>query len=213
LFIDNPRWHPQRNPLTYGMFVGGLQLGEGVQTPPNLSEVTVNPGQGRNHTMVLTPLRKLTTRVSKFQPVTPAGNGQGQLVLGVFQTDDPRSDIAIGGARPGCINANNYPWAPSDAAAWPDGYEVNAFFFSNGAGSYYVGGQVDDYNIGANPSSGALVSVIRNDAGVERLPPSQRFSVTATQYAVTVPRVLLTAVLPGAPPTDTYSCPTPDGGS
>ncbi len=211
VFADNMAWHANRAGLTYGLFVGGLALAEGVQPRPPLNGITVTAGQGKAQPMILTALRKLETRVFRQPGLTIPGNGEGPLALGVFRDDDPRAAIAYGGARPGCINSNLYVRSTSDAAPPNPGFPVNAFFF--GSGDFWVGAQVDDYNLGNNPSSGALVSVVLNDAGAQRLPPFQKIAVGATSYSASLPAVILTGTVPDAPATDTFSCPAPDGGS
>jgi hypothetical protein len=210
IFADNPAWRPQLG-LSHGIFVGGVQLAQGLNTPPPLAAVAVTPGAGRNHTMFMTAMRKLTTQVYRYPGIPAPGNGQGPLVVGLFKTDDARGAPAQGGFRATCVNSNNYPLPTSDAAPPAPGYPVTAYFF--GSGQFWVGAQIDDYGLGQNPSSGALVSVVLNDAGVERLPPNQRIQVAEGQYSTTLPAIVLTGVVPDAPASDNVSCPVPDGGA
>jgi hypothetical protein len=102
------------------------------------------------------------------------------------------------------------------ASAWPYtgpatvGLPAIGYFV--GSGEFFVGGQLDDYNIGDSPSAGALVSVRPNDAGVDRIPSSQRITVGATDYSAISPLVILTGVVTPGPGTADYSCPVADGG-
>jgi hypothetical protein len=211
LFVDNPAWFAppiNRQILVYGMFIGGYDLANGLEPAPGLREVPLPAGQGTVVQMPLRALRKFSSTVALYRtdagPITPLDDGQGPLSVAAFRQSDPRNAIVYGGFRGPCVNivASNVP--------------VAGLFF--GSGDHWFAGQVNDFGLQTPNPVGALVSLVPvpsgTDAGpVLRIPDSQKVTVGATQYSVTIPQITLTGTIPleGAPP-PSFQCPVSDGG-
>jgi hypothetical protein len=198
LFVDNPLWFQTQKGLTYGMFIGGFNLNNGVQPPPPpLRAVTLATGSGTVVRQPLTALRRFTSAVALG--TTPAGNGQGPMTLGAFTQASPTNALVFGGLTAGCVDVTkgNVPVA---------GY----FYSTGGALDFWIGGQVDDFGVGGASPGGALISA----TGVGEIPGTQHFTITADQYSASIPTITLTAVRPGTPDGgDSISCPAGDGGT
>jgi hypothetical protein len=202
-FIDNPLWLQTKTGLTYGMFVGGMDLSTGVQPMPPVVPVSLTTGQSTMVSQHLTALRRFQTKVA-LSPldggpaVQPAGNGQGPLAVSVYEQAAPASAPVFGGVQYPCVDI--LLQAP---------FSVSGFFYNGVAGTVptWFGAQLNDFGVaGANPG-GALVSL----AG-SAIPDSQSISVAPDQYDVLsgqLPQITLSTVLPGAPATDTISCHPP----
>jgi hypothetical protein len=215
LFIDNPEWFLNRTSLTYGMFVGGVDLSSGVRPlpapPPPLLSVSLTVGQGKIVTQPLTALRRFKTQIGLYPGLTPAGNGQGPLNAAVFEQAAPVGAQIFGGAQVPCVNMTS------------GAYALSGFFYNNATNTKWFGADLDDFNLeSANVTipPGSLVSISVDDAGNQVIPPNQRVVVANDQYSVDMgelPQITLTAVVPGLgsvnpPPTDVV-CPVPDGGA
>jgi hypothetical protein len=201
LFVDNPLWLQTRKGLTYGLFVGGYNLNNGVQPPPPLRAVTLATGAGTVVRQPLTALRRFTTQVVLGLPEggALAGNGQGPMSLGAFNQASPANAFAFGGLQVPCVDVTTGP------------IPVAGFFYSvGGEVNFWIGAQVDDFGVGGQLPAGGLVSLTQNG----EIPLTQRFTITADQYSASIPQVTLTGVRP--PPdggVDNVSCPAVDAGS
>ena len=208
LFVDNPLWLQTQKGLTYGMFVGGFDLNNGVQPPPPLRAVSLGTGSGTVVRQPLTALRRFSTVVALGLPDggAPAGNGQGPMSLGAFVQASPANAPVFGGLQVPCVDVTRGP------------IPVAGFFYSVGGElNFWFGGQVDDFGLGGStpPGSfpaGSMVSL----TAIGEIPGPQRITITADQYSASIPQVTLTNVRPIAPDagTDNVSCPgSGDGGS
>jgi hypothetical protein len=197
LFVDNPLWLQTQKGLTYGMFIGGFNLNNGVQPPPQLRPVTLATGSGTVVRQPLTALRRFTSAVALG--TTPVGNGQGPMTLGAFTQASPTNALVFGGLTAGCtdVTKGNVPVA---------GY----FYSTGGALDFWIGGQVDDFGVGGSSPGGALISA----TSIGEIPGTQHVTITADQYSASIAQITLTAVRPGAPDAgDSISCPAGDGGT
>jgi hypothetical protein len=208
-FIDNSLWFQTRQGLTYGMFVGGLDLSMGVQPMPPILAVNLTAGQSTVVSQHLTALRRFQTRVtltppSGGAPLQPAGNGQGPLAVRVYEQASPAGAAVFGGIQYPCVDT-----------LLQSPFAVTGFFYNGASGSVstWFGAQLDDFGVGGASPGGALVSLVGG-----AIPDSQSVSVASDQYDVLsgqLPQITLSTVLPGAPGSDSISChPTSaDGGS
>jgi hypothetical protein len=202
LFVDNPLWLQTQKGLTYGMFVGGYNLNNGVQPPPPLRPVQLTTGMGTMVPQRLTALRRFTSAVVLGLPDggAPAGDGQGPMSLGAFIQASPANQFVFGGLQVPCVDVTKGP------------IPVAGFFYSATAGdlNFWIGGQVDDFGVGGSSPAGSLVSL----TSLGEIPTPQRITITADQYSASIPQITLTGVRP--PPdggVDNVSCPVPDAGS
>jgi hypothetical protein len=199
LFVDNPLWLQTQKGLTYGLFIGGFNLNNGVQPPPPLRAVPLATGSGTVVRQPLTALRRFTSEVALGTGVTPAGNGQGPMLLGAFTQASPTNALVFGGLTIPCadVTRGNLPVA---------GY----FYSAGGATDFWVGGQLDDFGVGGSSPGGSLISA----TALGEIPGTQHFTITADQYSVSFAQITLTAVRPSAPDSgDSVSCPVVDGGT
>lgn len=203
LFVDNPLWF-ETGRLVWGMFVGGFDLNGGVRPLPPLREVSLVRGEGTGITQRLTVLRRLTTTVALKPGVIPADDGQGPLSVGVFQQASPLGAPIFGGTETSCSNLARGPVAIT-------GFLYGLLIPAEGQ-TFYVGAQVDDFNVQAFTPPGAIVSLASIDAGAF-IPSAQSITVRPDDYAVSVPLVELNFVLGGAAGLAPFACPvTVDGG-
>ena len=201
LFVDNPLWLQTQKGLTYGMFVGGYNLNNGVQPPPPLRAVSLATGSGTIVRQPLTALRRFTSVLALGLPDggAPAGNGQGPMSLGAFNQASPANAPVFGGLQAPCVDVTKGP------------IPVAGFFYSlSGDTNFWIGGQVDDFGVGGSSPAGSLVSL----TAVGEIPTPQRITITADQYSASIPQITLTGVRPLGPDagTDNVSCPAGDGG-
>ena len=203
LFVDNPLWLQTQKGLTYGMFVGGYNLNNGVQPPPPLRAVPLTTGSGTVVRQPLTALRRFSTVVALGLPDggSLAGNGQGPMSLGAFNQASPAgSPPVFGGLQVPCVDVTKGP------------VPIAGFFYSVGGDrDFWIGAQLDDFGIGGDSPPGSLVSL----SAMGEIPAPQRITITADQYSATIPQVTLTGVRPLAPDAgaDNVSCPADDAGS
>jgi hypothetical protein len=200
LFIDNAAWFAKQTGLMYGMFVGGLNLNDGVKPAPGLRAVTLKKGLGTDVSQRLVVLRKYTTTLTLKEGVTPADDGQGPLSLGVFTQQSPTGAAIFGGVEVACTDVTKGP------------IPLTGFFYSlsvpSTGATMWFGGQLDDFNQLAVTPPGSLVSLT---GGL--IPVDQSLKVMPGDYSVTVPHVELNFVLGGSTGFPHYACPTTGGGT
>jgi hypothetical protein len=211
-FADNSIYvlYPVKPPLFPGVFVGGLDLTQGLvdlQTGADrqlsVRSVTLKKGEGTRVKQHLTPMRKLTTKVS-LDVTSYADDGQGQISIGVFDVAAPAGAPVFGGGRsvnPNCIKLSAPGVSP---------FSIGGFFYASGCDpshpcDFWLGGQLDDFNQTGLSKPGDIVSLGAGTTG-QQIPADQKFTVT-DQYAVDVPKVSLNVVLPGSTGFTPYPCP------
>lgn len=144
LFIDNPALLTPGTPLTYGAWIGGLDLTKGFLTKEPLNAVPVQIGKGNPLALPLTALRKLTVTV--HASATPIGDGQGKLSVIVVDNADPtKKPPAFGYALDAC----------ADVAAG----DVTLTGFVIGAGPYWVTGVLNDLGLTGDLPPGSLAAL------------------------------------------------------
>ena len=214
-FADNSAYirFPVSDPVLPGVFVGGLDLTQGVvnlQTGDNLPltvrTVTLKKGEGTRVKQHLTAMRKFSTKVS-LDVTSYADDGQGPISVGVFDVAAPAGAPVLGGGRSldfahaNCVKL-------SDPAVNP--YSISGIFFgSNCTASSpcerWLGGQLDDFNRGGLSKPGSIVSLGAGATG-QLIPDDQKFTFT-DEYSVDIPKVSLNVVLPGSTGFTPYPCP------
>jgi hypothetical protein len=203
LFVDNQGFFvPAVKTLTWGMFIGGLDLSAGVLPPPKLRKLTLTNDKGTLHPTTLTALRRISTTVELGTLDTAHGSdaikddGQGPISVGCFDVSAPSNQPVRGGVALPCTNINAGPKA------------ANAFTY--GSGDRWVGAQLDDFNQGGTAKPGNIAS-LGGGTGGQSILDSQRITFAADQYSATLTKVVLNFVIPGAtPPTAPfvpYACP------
>jgi hypothetical protein len=199
LFVDNQAFFaPAIKTLTWGMFIGNLDLSAGVLPPPKLKKLTLTNDKGTLHPTTLTALRKIAvTSIELMSGVTPADDGQGPLSVGVFDVAAPSGQPVKGGVALPCTNIT--------AAA-----VANAIPFTYGSGDRWVGAQLDDFNQGGTAKPGNIASLGGGGSGQSIL-DSQKVTFAADQYSATLAKVTLNFVIPGSTlgtaPFIHYACP------
>jgi hypothetical protein len=154
LFIDNPALLVPGTALTYGAWVGGVDLTKGFLTKEPLTAVPVQIGQGNALTLPLSALRKLTVTV--HASATPIGDGQGKLaIIAVNGADPTKKPPAFGYAVDAC----------ADVVAG----DVTLTGFVIGAGPYWVTGILNDLGLPGDLPPGSL-SALDLTGGKVRIP-------------------------------------------
>ncbi len=204
LFVDNPAWFLTQSGLTYGMFIGGFDLTQGVLPPPALRALPLTKGKGTLKAETLTALRLFTTTVKLMDSVTPADDGQGPISVGAFDVAAAAGQPVLGGVQLPCTDITKGP--------------VNVTGFLYGSGDFWLIGQLDDFNQGGLSKPGSIVSLGGGTNG-QSAPDSQKVTVAADQYSLSVQQVTLNFVIPGSTGFAPYACPgsgsdagTPDAG-
>jgi hypothetical protein len=83
VFADNPAYLELAGGLTYGTFVGGLNLASGLQPTPGFRPVSLPAGVGTVVDMKLTAMRRFTSEVTvALDGGAPLGDGEGPLSVG-----------------------------------------------------------------------------------------------------------------------------------
>jgi hypothetical protein len=216
-FVDNTAGFAaiQQGALTYGMYVGGISLAQGIQPVPPLNMVSLTAGQGTVVKQYLTVMREFKTVVTRapalpdggggLVPPATGGDGTGPLAVGAYRTDVPDPMRVYGGALDSCVDIIRQ-----------EPYPVTGFFYTPTAGGQvWFGADLNDFGDTANvPPHGSFVSAVLNDAGTSVVPDWQSVMVGANDYVVTIPYIAFTATVPPAPATDFVHCPfLPDAGS
>ncbi|HEX4476152.1 MAG TPA: hypothetical protein VH142_13795 [Polyangiaceae bacterium] len=204
LFVDNPAWFLTQSGLTYGMFIGGFDLTQGVLPPPALRALPLTKGKGTLKVESLTALRLFTTTVKLMDGVTPADDGQGPMSVGAFDVAAAAGQPVLGGVQLPCTDITKGP------------VDVSGFLY--GDGDFWLIGQLDDFNQGGLSKPGSIVSLGGGTNG-QSAPDSQKVTVAADQYSLSVPLITLNFVIPGSTGFAHYACPgsgsdagAPDGG-
>jgi hypothetical protein len=198
LFVDNIAFFGNPSTLTYGMFVGGFDLTKGViPPPPALRQLTLDTGVATSKEVLLTALRKFTTKVTLalFQGMALADDGQGPISLGAFDVAAPANHPVFGGVQLPCTDLKTKGSIDN----------VTGFFYGE-PGDYYFGGQLDDFNQGGLSKPGSVVS-LGGGANGQSIIEAQKITLAAGQYAVTIPEISLNVVLPGSTGFTPYACP------
>lgn len=207
-FIDNPAGFQalQQNTLTYGMFVGGLDLTQGIQPVPPVRPVTLTAGQGTIVKQYLTVMRKFDSVVVRA-PVLPdggllppaaGGDGTGTLLIGAYRQAPVGTTQVFGGSLYPCVDIIRE--AP---------YPVTGFFYTpTGGGDTWFTGDLNDFGDQTTaPPKGSMVSVALDDAGAQVIPDTQKVTVGTSDYAVTIPFIALTAATQPPSGPDLLNCP------
>jgi hypothetical protein len=191
VFVDNPAWFLDTSGLTYGTFVGGLNLGSGLSPRPAIKPVALKKGAGTLVPIFMTAMRRFTSTVEVALPDGggPEGDGQGPLSVGVFQQASPAGAQVFGSATLPCVDSHALPVA------------VSGFFY--GSGANWFAAQIDDFGVGTAAPAGALVSLVPP----LNIPEAQKLTVADDAYSVSIPRLQLTTVLPGDPMKPDFHCP------
>jgi hypothetical protein len=191
VFLDDPAPNPQIGASTW---LAGFDFSKGLLNDTPLVAESLPTGAGTNVSLHMIALREMTITMNRT--VTPAGNGEGPATVVATPDQVPTSTSALFGVG-------------ENACARVDGTntaQVTGFVF--GKGPYYIAGQLDDFGLGDGGVSlppGALVSLDLIDGGYE-LPAADLMTYAPTAYRVSQ-TISLNLVVPGAPGTDTVSCP------
>lgn len=206
LYVD----YPVNIPIAAGVFIGGLDLTQGVvnlQDGSNLAlsvrPVTLRKGKGTRVRQHLTAMRRFRTNVS-LDVTSYADDGQGPISVGVFDVAAPAGAPVLGGIRsvnPTCVKLSDQGVSP---------YPMVGFFWAVGCTASspcerWLGGQLDDFDRGGLSKPGSIVSLGGGTNGQQIL-DAQKFSVT-DEYSVDIPKVSLNVVLPGSTGFTPYPCP------
>jgi len=202
LFVDNATWFQAPTSLTWGMFIGGFDLTQGVfPPPPPLRPITLTKGKGTLLSTNLRALRRVTIGSLELAAgTTPKDDGQGPISIGAFNVAAPSGAPVLGGARLPCTNLQAAPVT-----------NATSFLFTSfgQGGDFWIGAQLDDFNQLGNAQPGTIASLHAD--GTQTILDSQKVTVAADAYAVTVPKVELNFVIPGATlgtaPWIHYACP------
>lgn len=167
----------------YGVWLGGADLSSGVVDPQPLVPLSLTAGAAHDVDVRLVALRRLEVKVNLA--VTPAGDGEGSLLVTAVRTQTPVADTQVFGVA-----------AAKCAKTKPSGASVTGFVI--GSGTFYMGALLKDLGGDGLLPEGALASL---DASVtpNRLPT--RLVVGPADYAtsVEVPLNLLVPVSPNTP--------------
>lgn len=191
IFVDSPAPDPT---VQAGTWLAGYDLSKGLLDSTPLVAHSLPTGVGTSVSLPLLALREMS--VTMDRTVTPAGNGEGPATIIATPDQVPSSTTSIFGLA-------------SSACARVDGAnsaEVTGFVI--GKGPYYVVGILDDFGLadgGVSLAPGALVSLDVTDAGLA-IPTADLMTYPANAYRVSE-TISLDLVIPGAPATDTVSCP------
>ncbi len=193
LFVDNAQWFLNKTVLTYGMFVGGFDLTQGVNPPPKLRPITLTTGKGVLHSTHLTAFKRFTTKVGLADTVIPADDAQGPISVGAFNVSAPSMQPVLGGVQLPCTDLKKGP------------VDVTGFLY--GTGDFWIVAQLDDFNKGGLSMPGSIVS-LGGGANFQSALPSQKVTVAAGDYAAAdIPLISLNVVVPGSTGFAPYACP------
>lgn len=167
-FIDNPRVFAAGGGIDYGVWLGGVNLADGVKKDEALSPVSLTTGAGNALDVSLTAFRRLDVVASAS--VKPVGDGQGTLTVTMVNNPDPsKNPAAFGSAIKRC----------ADVAM--GAVDFSGFFF--GKGPYWAAGVLNDLGKPGDLPVGALATLDLTAAG-PRIP--KQIEVGARDYATTI---------------------------
>lgn len=193
-FVDNPAALNSNN-LSWGVWVGGVDLSNGLRGSLPIAPITLSAGHAKSVTQALTALRRLRVALSLASGTTPLDDGQGPVRIGAWRTTTPTMSSPLSGyGRDACVDVSAGPAI------------VPAVLV--GSGTFYLSADLDDFNVGGSGSTGpGILESLAFTGGVVSLPAENAVTVGATQYSVEH-AVQLNYVSPlgsgGAPPA--YSC-------
>jgi hypothetical protein len=212
-FVDNKAGFAaiQQSTLTYGMYVGGLDLSQGLSPVPQIRAANLVTGQGTIVNQYLTVMRRFDTWVVRLPtqldggggiPPAAGGDGTGPIEVGVYRSDVPDPMRVYGAAFARCADIVH------DAP-----FPVTGFFYDPatsipdaGPTSIWYSGLLNDFgDTTKNPPAGSMISAALNDAGTTVVPPQQTAAVGVNDYSVTLAQPIVLT-------TTTASPTTPDGG-
>ena len=191
VFVDSTAPDPQ---VGAGTWLAGYDLSSGLLTVTPLVAQSLPQGAGTNVSLDLVALREMT--ITMTRTVTPAGNGEGPATVVATPDQVPTSTSTLFGL------------ATSPCARVDGSNSAQLTGFVIGKGPYYVVGQLDDFGLGDGGVSlppGALDSLELAGAGYE-IPAADQMTYAPTAYQVSH-TIALDMLVPGAPETDTVSCP------
>jgi hypothetical protein len=200
-FVDNPEILGKKDgSLGYGVWLGGVNLADGITDKEPLTAVPLNVGQGNAVNLSLTAFRRL--KVTVHRTVTALGDGQGPLnVIAVNNADPAKKPPAFGFATHKC----------ADVVAG----DVTLNGFVVGAGPLWAVGVLNDLGSKGDLPPGALASLDVTPT-TYRIPTELAYA--ATDYVVDA-TINLNYVIPwdaDAGPIPPNSCADlaskPDGG-
>jgi hypothetical protein len=151
-FVDNPDVLAQGNKIAWGVWVGGVNLADGIQKNEPLLPVPLEVGRGNLLDLTLTALRRLDVTVKTT--ATPIGDGQGKLDVIAVDKPDP-------GKKPAVFGSASTPCADVTAG------DVTLTGVVVGDGPYYVTGVLNDLGTPGDLPPGSLVSLEPTDGGFQ----------------------------------------------
>jgi hypothetical protein len=199
-FVDNFEMFT-RNATTWGVWLGGYDLSNGLVERPPIQPVSLTVGAGTAHTLPLTALRRLRVSLELANGTTPLDDGEGPGAAVVVRSAvDLENPELYGAASAPCLSLDT-----------PETSELTGIVI--GSGQFFLSAVIDDFNAGGELPPGGLLALDVNGTTYS-LPDSSRFIVPPTAYTVSH-SVALNFVVPlgdgGAPPP--YACPVPDAGT
>jgi len=167
-FVDNPRVFAAGGGIDYGVWLGGVNLADGVKKGEPLSPVSLTQGAGNALNVSLTALRRLDVVASAS--AKPVGDGQGTLTVTMVNNPDPsKNPAAFGIATKRCADVSS------------GAVDFSGFFF--GKGPYWAAGVLNDLGKPGDLPAGALATLDLTPAG-PRIP--KEIEVGARDYATTI---------------------------
>jgi hypothetical protein len=169
IFFDNPEAF-ERDSLTPGTWIGGLDLSGGLVEDQALTAVPLSAGAPHELTLDLHALRALTVTVNAT--ATPIGDGTGPLDLLVAGDADVTGDPPVFGfATFSCV----------DVADLPQEFTVPTFAVT---GTHYVTGVLNDLGLEGDFPPGLLAALdVDLDANTALIPVSVQFGNDYTPTA------------------------------
>ncbi|HVU02345.1 MAG TPA: hypothetical protein VHE30_11365 [Polyangiaceae bacterium] len=149
-FVDNPEAIGRKD-LGYGVWIGGIDLKDGLSDKEPLLPVPVTIGAGNSIDLSLTALRLL--HVTVHLAATPVGDGQGPLTV-----------AAVGGAEP----SKKPPLYGFGARACVDlaARDVNVNGIVFGEGNVWVTGILNDLGLPGDLPTGSAASLEQQGATI-----------------------------------------------
>ena len=191
VFFDNPN---PPTPVGAGTWLAGYDLQNGIHSQLALVNQALTPGSGTSISLPLTALRQMVVTLDRA--VTPAGNGEGPAEVVATPDQSPSSGSPIFGLGT----------SPCSRVDGTNTAQVSGLVI--GKGPYWVAADLDDFGLsdgGAGLPPGSLTSLDFVDGGY-LLPAANQLTYAANAYQVAL-TVSLNVVVPGAPSTDTVTCP------